>query len=59
MTARAAIGLLVLLAAAAAPVCVAFSVFLGIAALLVAVGLEWDEQRVGDARRRNHAHRVR
>lgn len=58
MTARGAVAVLAVLAAFAALVCVPFAVFLGIAALLVAIGWEWDEQRAGDSRRRNHAHRA-
>lgn len=53
MTARQAIAVLVILAAAATVVCVPAAVFLGLAAALVAIDA-LDVERA-DARRRNHA----
>lgn len=53
MTARGTIVLLVIGAAAMAPVCVPLSVFLGLCALMVAIGWEWDQRRGADARQRS------
>lgn len=57
MTARHAIVVLVILAAGAALVCVPVAVFLGLAAVLVAIDA-MDAER-SDARRRNHPGHVR
>lgn len=52
MSARHAIAALVILAAGAAPVCAPLAVFLGLCAVMVAIGWHWDRDRVADARRR-------